>query len=370
VELARPEQFGRYLVYEQIGIGGMATVHRATRDGKDGTREVALKRLLSKVAAQVDLRRMFLNEGQLTRVLKHQNIAETYESGTYRETAFIAMEYLPGPTLKQLVQHCGMTVGSVPTPIVLNVAAQICDALDYAHTLCDSQGKPLGIIHRDVSPSNMIVCDTGLVKLIDFGLAKARMGKTTHTARGVIKGKFNYVAPEYIGGKLDARADLWALGVVMYELLTSRRLFDGINDIETMTRVRLLPIPRPSLVNHHVSPQLDEVVMTALERNPDRRWQSAADMRDALQAVIDEPGNAIGHDHVVEWTKWVFTQEQGTQQSGMATLLAMVEPTEIKQVDIIEGSVSLDTEARKNRRVLLPVFAILIVVFVIELLIR
>jgi serine/threonine protein kinase len=280
------------------------------------------------------------------------------------------MEYLPGPTLKQLVQHCGMTVGAVPTPIVLNVAAQICDALDYAHTLCNSQGKPLGIIHRDVSPSNMIVCDSGLVKLIDFGLAKARMGKTTHTARGVIKGKFNYVAPEYIGGKLDARADLWALGVVMYELLTSRRLFDGINDIETMTRVRLLPIPRPSLVNHHVSPQLDEVVMTALERNPDRRWQSAADMRDALQAVVDEPGNAIGHDHVVEWTKWVFTQEQGTQQSGMATLLAMVEPTEIKQVDIIEGSVSLETEARKNRRLLLPVFAILIVVFVIELLIR
>jgi len=368
VELARPEQFGRYLVYEQIGIGGMATVHRATRDGKDGTREVALKRLLSKVAAQVELRRMFLNEGQLGRVLKHKNIAETYESGTYRETAFIAMEYLPGPTLKQLVQHCGMTVGAVPTPIVLNVAAQICDALDYAHTLCDANGKPLGIIHRDVSPSNMIVCDHGLVKLIDFGLAKARMGKTAHTARGVIKGKFNYVAPEYIGGKLDARADVWALGVVMYELLTSRRLFDGINDIETMTRVRLLPIPRPSLANPRVSAQLDEVVMTALERNPNRRWQTAADMRDALQGVIDEPGNAIGNDHVVEWTKWVFTQQVGTQESGMATLLAMVEPTQVAELHEIEASVS--TEARRNRRLLLPLFAILIVVFVIELLIR
>jgi len=366
VEVVRPEQFGRYLVYEQIGIGGMATVHRATRDGKDGTREVALKRLLPGVAAQPELRRAFLQEGQLTRQLAHANIALTYESGTYRETAFIAMEYLPGPTLKQLVHHCGMTVGSVPIPIMLNIAAQICDALDYAHNLCGADGHPLGIIHRDVSPSNIIVCDHGLVKLIDFGLAKARIQKTTHTARGVIKGKFNYVAPEYIGGKLDARADLWALGVVMYELLTSRRLFDGINDIETMTRVRLLPIPRPSIGNPRVTPELDEVVMTALERNPHRRWQTAAQMRDALHAVIAQPGNAVDNESVVEWTKWVFTQERGTQASGLATLLALTEPT---QIGTVPPSI-VDDDSRRNWHIALGVLAAVLIVFVIELLTR
>ena len=305
---AAPERYGSYVVYEQIGKGGMATVHRAELPTKKGTQQVALKRLLPTM--QKELVALFLDEARLLRYLQHPNIAATFDSGRVFGTYFIAMEYVRGPTLKELVEHCSKTTGSVPQPITLNLAAQLCDALDHAHNRCDEQGKPLGIVHRDVTPANIIISETGTLKLIDFGLAKAK-NTTEQTAVGVIKGKFGYVAPEYTMGKLDHRADLWAVGIIMYELLTSRRLFDGADAFETMMRVREMPIPRPSLANPKVLPALDEIVMTALERDPARRWESAAAMRDRIRAVIAQPGNATDDRGVIDWVNWVFEQKRG-----------------------------------------------------------
>jgi serine/threonine-protein kinase len=277
------------------------------------------------VAARREQRAQFALEAEVLRHLKHPNIAATYAAGNVREVFYIAMEYVPGPTLKQLVQHVGETIGTIPTPIVLGIAAEVCNALDHAHRCCDEHGKPLGIVHRDVSPQNIIFSDGGIVKLIDFGLAKARRGRAS-TDDGMIKGKLNYVAPEYLAaGNLDARADLWALGVVMYELLTSRRLFDAPEDSETVTRVRKLPIPRPSLANPRCPPELDAIVMKALERDPRRRWQNAAVMRGAIQEVIADPRNMVNRRHVAEWVRWVFTQKPGTEATGVAQLLAMKE---------------------------------------------
>jgi len=303
-----PERFGSYLVYEQIGRGGMATVHRAELPTVGGIQQVALKRLVPTMKRE--LVALFLDEARLLRYLQHPNIAATCDSGRVFGTYFIAMEYVRGPTLKELVEQCGVTVGWVPQAITLNLAAQLCDALDHAHNQRDENGKPLGIIHRDVSPANIIISPTGLLKLIDFGLAKASV-TSEHTAAGVIKGKFGYVAPEYLGGKLDHRADLWAVGIIMYELLTSRRLFDGPDAFETMMRVHDLPIPRPSLANPRVTHELDEIVMAALERDPGRRWQSAEAMRDRIRAVIAQPGNATDNKGVIDWVTWAFGQKRG-----------------------------------------------------------
>lgn len=318
-----PERFGSYLVYEQIGRGGMATVHRAERPVKGGMQEVALKRLVPTMKRE--LVTLFLDEAKLVKHLKHPNIAVSYDSGRVFGQYFIAMEYVRGPTLKEIVEHCAVTVGSVPQPIALNLAAQLCDALDHAHNRCDEQGKPLGIVHRDVTPANLIISETGVLKLIDFGLAKAE-GMAERTDVGVIKGKFGYIAPEYIAGKIDHRADLWAVGIIMYELLTSRRLFDGPDGYETMKRVRELPIPRPSLANPKVTRELDELVMKALERDPRRRWQSAAEMRDRLRVVSAHAGNEADNGEVIEWIRWVLQQKRG-RAPQLTPIMPMPIPT-------------------------------------------
>ncbi len=310
--VAAPERYGDYVVHESLGQGGMATVHRAEQRLRNGTvRQVALKRLLPTL--KKELVTLFLDEARLLKHLDHPNIATTYDSGRVFGTYFIAMEYVRGPTLKQLVEQCRATaVGSVPESVTLNLAAQLCDALDHAHNRCDEHGKHLGIIHRDVTPANILLADNGLVKMIDFGLAKATL-QTEESVAGVIKGKFGYLAPEYLAGKLDRRVDLWAVGIIMYELLTSRRLFDGVDNLDTMRRIAQMPIPRPSLANPTVSPELDALVMKALERDPDRRWQSAEAMREGIHAAIEQAQTRANHQQVADWVKWVFDQQQGRQ---------------------------------------------------------
>ena len=298
-----PERYGSYTVYEQLGQGGMATVHRAELAERGGTfKQVALKRLVPTM--QRELVQMFLDEARLHKDLHHLNIAETYDSGRVFGTYFIAMEYVPGHTLKQLVAHCASTVGMVPQPIMLNIATQLCDALEYAHAR--------GIVHRDVSPSNIMLSTHGIVKLIDFGLARPP-NPNEQTEQGMIKGKYGYIAPEYLQGILDPRADLWAVGIIMYELLTARPLFEGHDAFETMMRIKQLPIPRPSLANPRVRPELDGLVMRALERDVDRRWQSAVEMRDAIRGVIAQPGNSIDNEEMLDWIDWVFLQQPGVR---------------------------------------------------------
>ena len=303
-----PERYGSYRVYEQLGKGGMATVHRAEEDTPRGVRQVALKRLIP----TLDRRSLslFLDEARLLRYLHHPNIPETYDSGRVFGTYFIAMEYVPGRTLKDLIVHCRNIVGPVPQPVVLNLAAQLCDALDYAHKRCDERGRPLGIIHRDVTPSNLILAANGVLKLVDFGLAKAAPA-TEPSVAGVIKGKLGYVAPEYTRGEIDHRADLWAVGIIMYELLTGgRQLFEAPNPAHTIGLIRELPIPRPSLANPGVHSDVDDIVLVALERSPKRRWPSAAAMRDRIRAVGAQLGDAADNQRTIEWVNWAFEQRR------------------------------------------------------------
>ncbi len=319
-----PEEFGSYLVGEQLGIGGMAVVHLAEARSAAGFRKrVALKRLLPHVAHNPELVAAFAAEARLAGYLRHPNIAQIFDFGKLEGVHYIAFEFVPGPTLEQLARQCNANVGPIPTPIVLNIAHQICDALDHAHNLTDEAGRPLGIVHRDVSPPNLIVSNNGLVKLIDFGLAKAKRA-SNDTQVGVIKGKLSYVAPEYLAGKLDARCDLWAVGVVVHELLTGHKLFDAANDFEALDRVRSMRVRPPSKSNPDVPDDLDDIVMTALQRDPASRWQSAAAMRTALGGVAAQL-QAITNSQLIDWVEWAFMQDRKPQDSVVAKLIEILD---------------------------------------------
>jgi len=315
-----PSEFGTYSVYEQLGVGGMATVHRAESKGSP---PIALKRLLPQLSAMPEFVQAFLDEARLARHLHHVNVAATYDFGKVDDTYFIAMELVRGPTLSQILQRCSTTGRSIPLPIALYIVVQLCDALDYAHNLCDARGKSFGIIHRDVTPSNIIVSTSGVTKLIDFGIAKAT-GSSVRTKTGFIKGKFAYVAPEYIAGKIDARVDLFAAGIIAHELLTGRRLFQVDNDFETLRRVQKLTIEPPSKWNKKVPPALDDIVMTTLQRDPEERWQRASAMRNAFAHVAQTlPTSA----QVAKWLEDVTGPPRTSDASAISIEIGLIEET-------------------------------------------
>jgi serine/threonine protein kinase len=318
--------FGQYMVYDQLGIGGMASVHIAESRSAGGFRKrVALKRLLAHAAADPSLVEAFAQEARIDARLRHPNITRTYDFGEVDGTYFIAMELVAGPTVSQLLRQCHATIGMVALPVALHVLLGVCDALHYAHTLTDESGTPLEIVHRDVSPPNIIISSTGVVKLIDFGVARASTS-AVKTQTGIIKGKVGYLPPEYLrSGKLDVRADLWSLGVVAHELLTCNRLFEGEHDLQVLEQIRAREIKPPSSINSSVPRGLDAVVMTALEREPERRWQSAAAMRNALRTEVAELGAQITNKQVMAWVEWAFSQTQAEERSGVSELIKLLD---------------------------------------------
>ena len=315
-----PEVFGSYFVYERLGTGGMATVHRAQHQQSSGP--VALKRLHPQLSAVPEFVDAFLDEAKLARHLRHTNVAQTYDFGKIDETYYIAMELVRGPTLAQMIA----TGTPVPIPIALYVIVQLLDALEYAHNLSDRDGKPLGIIHRDVTPSNVIVSTTGITKLIDFGIAKAT-GSSVRTKTGFIKGKFAYVAPEYIAGRIDTRVDLFAAGIVAHELLAGRKLFQVDNDFETLRRVQTMPLEPPSKWNPKVPPALDEVVMIALARDPEQRWQRAGAMRNAFAHVAPKLPTS---QQVADWLSEAMGPPQRSDASAVSIEIALIEDALVK----------------------------------------
>jgi serine/threonine protein kinase len=303
---AAGEEFGPYVVYEQLGLGGMATVHRAETQGIAGFRKpVALKRMLPSIAADAELVKSFIREARLASHLRHANVAQTYDLGKVGDVYFIAMELVNGRNLREIVKRCAAVSGPMPVPIVLNIVDQICAALDYAHNLCDETGQPLGIIHRDVSPSNVIVGEAGVVKLIDFGIAKASVDDL-RTASKTLKGKFAYMAPEYIGGRIDARADLFAVGVIAHELLAHRPLFQGGGEMDTLQNVKTMPIQPPSTWRPELPHELDAIVMTALARDPSRRWQNANALREAIGVEARRLGLVAVNQQLADWVEGTF----------------------------------------------------------------
>src|SRR5215475_11605073 len=309
-ESTAPEEFGPYLVYERLGVGGMATVYRAKKCGIAGfERGVALKRMLPHLADDAEFIHSFVREAKLASLLVHPNIAQIYDFGRIDSVYYIAMEHVDGFDVRKMLRYSNRHKDPLPLPVVLSILSELCDALDYAHTFVDEHGQPQGIVHRDVSPSNLIIAQSGHLKVIDFGIAKANV-RQLHTESGRVKGKLGYMSPEAVSGRsFGPVSDVFSAGVVAHELLTAHPLFSAKTDYDTLIRIHEAEIPPPSRRNPSVSAALDEIVLAALHRDPERRLQSAGALRQGLDYVAEQAGIRFSARDVAEWRARIATTE-------------------------------------------------------------
>ena len=278
-------RLGRYEVVRHLADGGMAELLLARTTGVEGfERHVVIKRIHSDQAHDGNYVRMFLDEARLAAMLHHHNIVQVHDVGQENGEYFFAMEYVHGEDLRKLLTHLKRN-GVRPTLAqVLTIGIPVADALHYAHEMRGPDRMPLGIVHRDVSPANIIVGYDGNVKVVDFGIAKAAL-RSTETHSGSLKGKVAYMAPEQcLGAEMDRRSDIFSLGIVLWELVTVRRLFKGKSDYVTMSAIVAGKIPRPSKYRPDIPEELEAIIMKALSVSPADRFQTAAELRRALDA--------------------------------------------------------------------------------------
>ena len=278
------QTIGRYRRLAELGRGGMATVYLAAARGPQGfTKLVVLKELSPDLAQDADFRTMFLDEARLAARLNHPNVVQTYEVGEDSGRHVIVMEYLEGQPLSRARK-------ALPAPLVYFALSNVLSGLEHAHDLLDFEGRPLRVVHRDVSPHNIFVTYSGEVKLCDFGIAKAADSSAV-TATGDVKGKLSYMAPEQARGVvLDARADLFAVGIILWETATGRRLWQGLQDVQILAQLLAGSIPSPRTVDPTIPEGLERICMRALAYDPNHRYSSAAEMQADLDAYIGSIG--------------------------------------------------------------------------------
>jgi eukaryotic-like serine/threonine-protein kinase len=298
------QQFGPYDVYECIGVGGMATVHHATLELPDGTvRDVALKRLLPQFAEDEGFIDDFVREARLAAQLDHPNIIKILHLGKYGRTYFIAMELVRGDSLMHVLTKALLMKEVAPIGVVTMLMLELCSVLEYVSNTVDTAGEPLRVVHRDLSPSNLLIADDGHLKVIDFGVAKAVSGRFA-TETGLLKGKLGYMSCEALDHEtLDPRHDIFSAGVVMWELLAGKRLYRGEDEAEIIERIRSGSALPPSVRNPSCPTELDDIVMKAIQRDRAQRWQSGKEMRSALEEVRRYYAAQCTAREVVRWKK-------------------------------------------------------------------
>ncbi len=277
----------RYRVIKRLEAGGMAEVYLGEATGVEGFKKrVAIKRVLPHLAQNENFIRMFLDEARLSAKLSHANIVSVFDISAREDTYFLIMEFVDGANLKKILESLHKRGQRFSLPEATYTCAQACRGLSYAHELIDENGRPLGIVHRDISPPNIMLTKRGEVKVADFGLAKAGT-QLSQTDPGVVKGKFSYLSPEAANGKeVDARADIFSLGIVLWEMLAGRRLFLGETDYATVKLVQQANVPRLSPLNNQVDYEFEEILRRALTREPETRFQSAREFGDALSGYL------------------------------------------------------------------------------------
>jgi serine/threonine-protein kinase len=281
------ERIGRYALVEQLGVGGMAEVFKARTTGPSGfERTVVIKRIHPDFCDDPEFVSMFVAEARILGLLHHANVVQVYDFGEADGRLFLVLELVDGPSLAKVISGLVAAKRQIPPAIAAHFAHEVCRALEYVHTLRDADGAPLGVVHRDVTPSNILLTSTGGLKLLDFGVAKYGTSKV-RSQHKTMKGKAAYLAPETIEGKpIDGRVDVFALGIVLHELLTLTSLFAHHDSLVTLHKALTKPIEPPSLSHPDVPPELDAVVLKALSRDLGRRYTSAGEMAHDLNEIV------------------------------------------------------------------------------------
>jgi serine/threonine protein kinase len=290
--MRQPQQ--RYRVIEKIAAGGMAEVFRAESAGLEGFKKtVAIKRVLPHLSQKKEFIGMFLDEARLSAALSHSNVVQVFDIGVGDDTYFIVMEFVDGANLKSVIEHRKQLGRPLPLEVACLIALRTCEGLAYAHEALDALGQPLGIVHRDVSPPNVLITRHGEVKVVDFGLAKAN-SQLEASQPGIIKGKFSYLSPEAaLGEEVDQRTDIFATGIILWEMITGTRLFLGETDLGTVRQVQAARVPPLAQYVRDVPAALEHIMAQALARDPRARYQSARDFGRDLNRMLFQLGRPV-----------------------------------------------------------------------------
>ena len=311
VQTPQPIQFGKYLLLDRIGTGGMAEIWRARQYGAAGfEKELVIKKILHHLADNNEFVRMFIDEAKLAVSLHHPNVVQVFDLGSVQHEYFIAMEYVFGKDLLNLLVRCTRARIRIPQKLAVFIVAEMLKGLDAAHNAVDSHGNPLQIIHRDVSPSNILISYEGQVKIGDFGVAKATRRESA-TRTGTMKGKLGYMSPEQVMGKeIDHRADLFSTGIILYEMLAMNRLFNGKTELETLMMVRDCKVDDAvDRLPPEVPPTLRKVLKRALARDRDKRFQTSNEFNDVLLDHLFNERQRVTHHDMGRFMKSVFDRE-------------------------------------------------------------
>lgn len=319
-----PKPFGRYVLLEKLAVGGMAEIYKAKTYGVDGfEKQLAIKRILPHCAADTEFIKMLVDEAKLTVLLSHANIVQVYDLGKVGDDYFISMEFIHGTNLREVIVRQREESEKLQEELAVYIMSEVCKGLDYAHRKTDSQGNPLNIVHRDISPQNILISFEGEVKIVDFGIAKAAMN-VSHTMAGILKGKVAYMSPEQALGKpIDHRTDIFSAGVLLYEMLTGDKLFSGETQFEVLNQIRTTRINTLMLPDHIPGP-LKAVLAKALAYNVKDRYQSAGDFQ-------------------LDLTKYLYSSYIDFSPRLLASMLVRLFESEMKRK---EPTIPLDEKTR------------------------
>lgn len=324
---------GRYRVVDEIGIGGMASVHLARMDGPGGFQKwVAIKKIHPHLVEDESFVQMFLDEARVAARISHPNVATVFDLGKHEDTYWIAMEYLHGEPLREVMRRTEELGTAMPPEIACRVIADAAEGLHAAHELLGKNGEKLGLVHRDVTPHNLFVTYDGVTKVVDFGIAKFS-SRMSHTRAGTLKGKLAYMSPEQVHGEgIDRRTDIFALGVVLWELTTGQRLFRMESDLDTLAKVQECNVPRPSTLIRGYPVDLEKIVMKALAKNRGERFRTARELSRALQSLLMRRGLFIASDEVAAYTQSIFSDRIQKREAHLRWAAEVTQTINVEQM--------------------------------------